>query len=100
MVSTARFSQLRNNLHLTPTNRQSILVKANSVIGKRQTLNGRLDLGPQFVNQVHVALPAFSPQPIDFQALYGLAQRAHVGLGMDDGNVDESPFIRIRMMGS
>ena len=55
--------EFRHNLHLATTNRQPILIKPNPFVGKDQTLNGLFDLVPQFVDEVHVALPAFSTQP-------------------------------------
>ena len=71
-----------------------------SLTVKRQTLDSQFKLGPQFVDQPHIVLPAFSPQFLDSPAPDRHAQRSPIGLSMDDGNVDESPSSRFGMVGS
>ena len=100
MVPAARLGELGDNLHLAATNRQPVLKKAHLLVGEYQALNGMFNSGPQFIDQVHIALPAYSTQPRDFQAVYRLAQCSHIGLGVDYWNVDESPFTSFGISGS
>ena len=99
MISALGACQFLDNFQFATTNRQPILIETNPFKGKILTLNGPFVLGPQLAHQAYVALPASLAQPLNFQALYGLTQPSHIGLGMNNRNVNESPLTGAAVIG-
>ena len=93
IVPAPRLGQVGDDFQFVSANRQPILIETNSFVGQCQVLRRLFDLRPEVLDQLQVALPDPFPQLLDFQTLYGLIQRAHVGLGMNDGNADEDPAL-------
>ena len=71
-------------------NRQTVLINPHQLVAQVKSAQGLVDRGPDRVNQVHVAPPPLLPELV-YQGMFErIAQRTHISLIMDDGNVQQT----------
>jgi len=88
MIAAAGLRQLCYDLNFPATDRQSILIKTNLFIMERQTVDDLFDLSPHLIYHLQLALPTCFPQFPECNLPYRLPKSAHIGMSMNDGNVD------------